>query len=40
MTTEDMTYHLVTSHKCLNLTGRYVLSVWIISKNIIYCKII
>ena len=33
MTTEDMTYYLVISHKYLKLTGKYVLSVEIISEN-------
>ena len=33
MTTEETTYYLVISHKCLKLTGKYVLSVQIISKN-------
>ena len=40
MTREDMTYYLVKSPKCLKLTGKYVLSIQIISKNIIYFKII
>ena len=40
MTTEDMTHYLVISHKYLILTGKYVLSVQIISKNIIYFTII
>ena len=36
-TTEVMTYYFVISPKYLKLTGNYVLSVQIISKNIIYC---
>ena len=36
MITDDMTYYLVISHKCIKLTGKYVMSVRIISKNIIY----
>ena len=40
MTTEDMTYNLVISRKCLKLTRQYVLSIQIISKNNIYCIII
>ena len=35
MTTEDMTYYLVISHKFLKPTGKYALSV---QKIIIYCK--
>ena len=30
-----MTYYLVLSHKCIKLTGKYVISAQIISKNII-----
>ena len=36
-----MTYYMVIdlSHNCLKLTGKYVLSVQIISKNIIHAKL-